>query len=87
MSGLFSHRRCSVSAGNATAAFAQSILENKVCPGVWFPEEEGAFVDFDTDAMELLTRSAKGCRKFVLSQAPWQISSKPRQVGMGLYVE
>ena len=87
MSGLFSHRKCSVSVGNATAAFALALLEKKVNPGVWYPEEDGVFIDFETHAMELLRRSAKGCRKFVLSQAPWQIGSKPRQVGIGLYLE
>ncbi|KAL3580045.1 hypothetical protein D5086_017880 [Populus alba] len=37
--GLFSHRKLSISVGNATAAFALAILEGSTQPGVWFPEE------------------------------------------------
>ena len=85
--GIFSHKRCSVAVGNATAAFASSVLAGRVNPGVWFPEEREAFGDFDADAGDILGDAARGCRKYALSQAPWQISSKPRQVGMGLYME
>ncbi|XP_040993212.1 uncharacterized protein LOC121239905 isoform X2 [Juglans microcarpa x Juglans regia] len=38
--GIFSHRRLSVSVGNATAAFALAVLEGSTQPGVWFPEEK-----------------------------------------------
>ena len=87
VSSLFSHKRCSVAVGNSTASFARSILDGRVNPGVWFPEEESAFIDYDADADAILSRASKGCRKFLVSQAPWQVDSKPRQVGMGMYLE
>ena len=85
--GIFSHKRCSVAVGNATAAFASCMLAGRINAGVWFPEERSAFADFDADVGDILHDASRGCRKYVLSQAPWQISSKPRQVGMGMYIE
>ena len=37
--GLYIHKKLSVCVGQATAAFAQSVLEGGAKPGVWFPEE------------------------------------------------
>ncbi|XP_078152160.1 uncharacterized protein LOC144547399 [Carex rostrata] len=37
--GLFTHKRLSVCAGYATAAFVLAVLEGSTQPGVWFSEE------------------------------------------------
>ncbi|KAJ8770941.1 hypothetical protein K2173_022113 [Erythroxylum novogranatense] len=82
--GLFSHRRLSVSVGTAIAAFALAVLEGNTQPGVWFPEEpEGIAVD----AREvLLKRAARGTLNFVMNKPPWMVETDPKEVGLGIYV-
>ncbi len=41
-SGIFVHKYLSQSMGYSTAAFAQSVLQGKTQPGVWYPEEREA---------------------------------------------
>lgn len=41
-SGIFVHKYLSQSMGYSTAAFAQSVLQGKTQPGVWYPEEKEA---------------------------------------------
>ncbi|XP_018825478.1 uncharacterized protein LOC108994644 isoform X1 [Juglans regia] len=82
--GIFSHRRLSVSVGNATAAFALAVLEGSTQPGVWFPEEpEGIAIE----AREvLLKRAAQGTINFVMNRPPWMVESDPKELGLGIYV-
>ncbi|KAJ3684433.1 hypothetical protein LUZ61_013597 [Rhynchospora tenuis] len=62
--GLFTHKRLSVSAGYAAAAFVLAVLEGSTQPGVWFPEEpEGIAVDA---RKVLLERAAQGTSNFVM---------------------
>ncbi|KAK9274323.1 hypothetical protein L1049_019137 [Liquidambar formosana] len=82
--GIFSHRRLSVSVGNATAAFALAVLEGSTQPGVWFPEEpEGIAIE----ARELLLkRAAEGTINFVMNKPPWMVETNPKEIGLGIYV-
>ncbi|XVF47323.1 hypothetical protein PTKIN_Ptkin03bG0100200 [Pterospermum kingtungense] len=81
---LFSHKRLSVSVGNATAAFALAILEGSTKPGVWFPEEaEGIAIE----AREvLLKRAAQGTINFVMNKPPWMVETDPKELGLGIDV-
>ncbi|XP_057500382.1 uncharacterized protein LOC130784508 [Actinidia eriantha] len=81
---LFSHRRLSVSAGFATAAFVLAILEGSTQPGVWFPEEpEGIAIE----AREaLLRRAAQGTISFVMNKPPWMVETDPKELGLGIYL-
>ncbi|KAL5766456.1 hypothetical protein ACOSP7_017073 [Xanthoceras sorbifolium] len=82
--GIFTHRKLSVSVGNATAAFALAVLEGSTQPGVWFPEEpEGIAVE----ARELLLeRATRGTANFVMNKPPWMVETVPKEVGLGIYV-
>ncbi|KAL5766471.1 hypothetical protein ACOSP7_017088 [Xanthoceras sorbifolium] len=82
--GIFTHRKLSVSVGNATAAFALAVLEGSTQPGVWFPEEpEGIAVE----ARELLLEHAtRGTANFVMNKPPWMVETVPKEVGLGIYV-
>ncbi|KAK1576299.1 hypothetical protein Q3G72_012745 [Acer saccharum] len=86
--GVFSHKKLSVSVGNATAAFALAVLEGSTQPGVWFPEEpEGIAIE----ARELLLeRAAQGTINFVMNKAPWMVETNPKELrhrtkGVGCY--
>ncbi|KAG0480434.1 hypothetical protein HPP92_011292 [Vanilla planifolia] len=81
--GLFTHKRLSVSVGNAIAAFALALLEGSSQPGVWFPEQpEGIAVD----ARErLLERAAQGTSNFVMNKPPWMVGTDPKEIGLGIY--
>ncbi|EEF48935.1 uncharacterized protein LOC8274331 [Ricinus communis] len=82
--GIFSHKRLSVSVGNATAAFVLAILEGSTKPGVWFPEEPEGIA---TEAREvLLQRAAEGTINFVMNKPPWMVETEPKEVGLGIYV-
>ncbi|KAJ4771868.1 hypothetical protein LUZ62_064491 [Rhynchospora pubera] len=62
--GLFTHKKLSVSAGYAAAAFVLAVLEGSTKPGVWFPEEpEGIAVDA---RKVLLERATQGTSNFVM---------------------
>ncbi|KAI5576391.1 hypothetical protein POPTR_009G050100v4 [Populus trichocarpa] len=82
--GLFSHRKLSVSVGNATAAFALAVLEGSTQPGVWFPEEpEGIAIE----ARELLlNRATEGTINFIMNKPPWMVETDPKELGLGIYV-
>ncbi|KVH90375.1 NAD(P)-binding domain-containing protein [Cynara cardunculus var. scolymus] len=82
--GVFSHKRLSVSVGTSIAAFALAVLEGSTQPGVWFPEEpEGIAIE----ARELLLeRAAQGTISFVMHKAPWMVETKPKELGLGIYV-
>ncbi|PQQ20789.1 uncharacterized protein Pyn_10460 [Prunus yedoensis var. nudiflora] len=82
--GIFSHKRLSVSVGNATAAFVLAILEGSTKPGVWFPEEtEGVAIE----ARELLLeRAAQGTFNFVMNKPSWMVETNPKELGLGIYV-
>ncbi|KAI5334722.1 hypothetical protein L3X38_024855 [Prunus dulcis] len=82
--GIFSHKRLSVSVGNATAAFVLAILEGSTEPGVWFPEEtEGIAIE----ARELLLkRAAQGTFNFVMNKPSWMVETNPKELGLGIYV-
>ncbi|OAY30120.1 uncharacterized protein LOC110630915 isoform X2 [Manihot esculenta] len=82
--GIFSHRRLSVSVGNATAAFVLAVLEGSTQPGVWFPEEpEGIAIE----AREvLLQRAAEGTINFIMNKPPWMVETEPKELGLGIYV-
>ncbi|CAB4278353.1 unnamed protein product [Prunus armeniaca] len=82
--GIFSHKRLSVSVGNATAAFVLAILEGSTKPGVWFPEEtEGVAIE----ARELLLeRAARGTFNFVMNKPSWMVETNPKELGLGIYV-
>ncbi|KAI4306741.1 hypothetical protein L6164_029994 [Bauhinia variegata] len=82
--GIFSHKRLSVSVGNATAAFVLAVLEGSTQPGVWFPEEpEGIPIE----AREvLLKRAAQGTINFVMNKPPWMVETEPKELGLGIYV-
>ncbi|XP_059625036.1 uncharacterized protein LOC132268237 isoform X2 [Cornus florida] len=81
---IFSHRKLSVSVGNATASFALAILEGSTQAGVWFPEEpEGIAIE----AREvLLQRAAQGTINFVMNKPPWMVETNPKELGLGIYV-
>ncbi|KAJ1689083.1 hypothetical protein LUZ63_013238 [Rhynchospora breviuscula] len=62
--GLFTHKKLSVSAGYAAAAFVLAVLEGSTQPGVWFPEEpEGIAIDA---RKVLLERATQGTSNFVM---------------------
>lgn len=54
--GLFVHKYLSRSMGYSTAAFAQSVLQGKTQPGVWYPEEKEAL------AVSACVRAYEGVR-------------------------
>lgn len=82
--GVFSHKRLSVSVGNATAAFVLAVLEGSTQPGVWFPEEPQGIA---VEAREtLLERAAVGTINFVMNKPPWMIETEPKELGLGIYV-
>ncbi|TKY67804.1 oxidoreductase protein [Spatholobus suberectus] len=82
--GIFSHRRLSVSAGIATAAFALAILEGSTQPGVWFPEEPQGL---PIEAREvLLKRASQGTFNFVMNRSPWMVETDPKEFGLGIYL-
>ncbi|KAF3327161.1 Saccharopine dehydrogenase NADP binding domain-containing protein [Carex littledalei] len=62
--GLFTHKKLSVCAGYATAAFVLAVLEGSTQPGVWFPEEPEGIA---TEARKiLLERATRGTSNFVM---------------------
>ncbi|KAL6870648.1 hypothetical protein ACP4OV_014496 [Aristida adscensionis] len=64
--GLFTHKKLSVSVGQATAAFVLAILEGSTQPGVWFPEEpEGIAIEA---RKLLLQRASQGTTNFVINK-------------------
>ncbi|XP_020576623.1 uncharacterized protein LOC110022149 isoform X2 [Phalaenopsis equestris] len=82
--GLFTHKRLSVSVGNATAAFAMALLEGATQPGVWFPEQpEGIAVEA---RKKLLERAADGTSNFVMNKPPWMVETNPKEIGLGIYI-
>ncbi|CAI0450212.1 unnamed protein product [Linum tenue] len=82
--GLFSHKSLSQCVGTATAAFALAILEGSTQPGVWFPEEpEGIAVEA---RQILLERVSQGTINFVMNKPPWMVETKPKELGLGIYV-
>lgn len=82
--GVFSHKKLSVSVGNATAAFVLAVLEGSTKPGVWFPEEtEGIAIE----AREvLLKRAAQGTINFAMNKPAWMVETNPKELGLGIYV-
>ncbi|CAI0546800.1 unnamed protein product [Linum tenue] len=82
--GLFSHKSLSQCVGTATAAFALAVLEGSTQPGVWFPEEpEGIAVEA---RQILLERASQGTINFVMNKPPWMVETKPKELGLGIYV-
>ncbi|CAL1409664.1 unnamed protein product [Linum trigynum] len=82
--GLFSHKSLSQCVGTATAAFALAVLEGSTQPGVWFPEEpEGIAVEA---RQILLERASQGTISFVMNKPPWMVETKPKELGLGIYV-
>jgi len=82
----FVHKRLSLSVGFCVAAFARDLLESPAPDspaGVFFPEEQGALAD----AGLLLQRAAQGASEFSLAKAPWQLETRAKQLGFGLYWE
>ena len=63
------------------AAFARAMLAGGTQPGVWFPEEPGAVAD----RRGLLQDAAEGTMRFDLNRSPWELSTDPKQIGMGFY--
>ncbi|TVU50799.1 hypothetical protein EJB05_02189, partial [Eragrostis curvula] len=81
---LFTHRKLSVSAGYATAAFVLAVLEGNTQPGVWFPEEpEGLSIEA---RKLLLQRASQGTINFVMNKPSWMVETDPKEVGLGIYV-
>ncbi|XP_057954434.1 uncharacterized protein LOC131148615 [Malania oleifera] len=81
--GLFSHKRLSISVGNAVAAFALAVLEGSTKPGVWFPEEPAGIA---VEAREvLLKRAAQGTFNFVMNKPPWMVETNPKELMFGIY--
>ncbi|XP_058098665.1 uncharacterized protein LOC131243365 isoform X2 [Magnolia sinica] len=82
--GIFSHKRLSLSVGSATAAFALAVLEGSTEPGVWYPEEpEGIAIEA---RQLLLERAAQGTINFVMNKPPWMVETDPKEIGLGIYV-
>ena len=87
VSSLFVHKRLSVSVGHCVAAFARDVLEHPAgaaAPaGVWYPEEACAVAD----AALLLQRAATGTADFQLNRGAWQLETRSKQLGFGLYLD
>mmetsp|Transcript_29014 Transcript_29014/g.55656 ORF Transcript_29014/g.55656 Transcript_29014/m.55656 type:complete len:443 (-) Transcript_29014:230-1558(-) len=81
--GIYVHKKLSVCVGQATAAFAQNVLEGGTKPGVWYPEEEEAVADKKL----LLERASKGAKKFEINKPGWMMESTPMNIGFGFYWE
>eukprot|EP00873_Tetraselmis_striata_P024375 jgi/Tetstr1/444639/TSEL_032487.t1 len=80
--GLYTHKYLSESVGLSTAAFANAMLNGETEPGVWFPEEPQAV----KARMQLLELASRGCFRFGLNKAFWEIEGDPIQLGMGMYL-
>ncbi|PKA53012.1 hypothetical protein AXF42_Ash001993 [Apostasia shenzhenica] len=81
---IFTHRRLSISVGNATAAFALAILEGVAQPGVWFPEQpEGISIEARG---RLLERAVFGSTNFVMNKPAWMVETDLKEVGLGIYI-
>jgi len=80
--GLYDHTSLSEGVGACTAAFACGMLEGLTQPGVWYPEHREAVADRE----QLLERAAVGTERFIINKAPFQLSSEPKKLGMGIYV-
>ena len=89
VSSLFVHRQLSRAVGNAVAAFALDVLENPAgssadAPaGVFWPEEPGGVAD----AERLLSRAGEGTQAFEQNRGRWQLESRAKQLGFGLYLD
>ncbi|KAL6870647.1 hypothetical protein ACP4OV_014495 [Aristida adscensionis] len=82
--GLFTHKKLSVSVGQATAAFVLAVLEGSTQPGVWFPEErEGIAIEA---RKVLLERASQGTTNFVMNKPSWMVETDPKELGLGIYV-
>ncbi|GFR50296.1 hypothetical protein Agub_g12486 [Astrephomene gubernaculifera] len=79
--GIFTHRLLSQAMGYSTAAFAQSVLQGKTQPGVWYPEEQGAL----QDRRQFLQFASTGCSRFDLNRSAWALESEVRQIGGLIY--
>ncbi|KAG2451617.1 hypothetical protein HYH02_003398 [Chlamydomonas schloesseri] len=80
-SGIFVHKYLSQSMGYSTAAFAQSVLQGKTQPGVWYPEEKEAL----QDRRQFLQFAATGCSRFELNRSAWALESEIKQIGGMIY--
>ncbi|GIL68555.1 hypothetical protein Vafri_21811 [Volvox africanus] len=80
-SGIFVHKYLSQSMGYSTAAFAQSVLQGKTKPGVWYPEEPEAL----QDRRQFLQLAATGCSRFDLNRSAWALESEITQIGGLIY--
>jgi len=81
--GLFVHEKLSESVGASTAAFAACMLAGQTQPGVWFPEQAEGI-----PSRELLLKLAShGAKQILLNKSPFQISTDPIQLGIGIYIE
>ncbi|GLI71627.1 hypothetical protein VaNZ11_016899 [Volvox africanus] len=80
-SGIFVHKYLSQSMGYSTAAFAQSVLQGKTKPGVWYPEEPEAL----QDRRQFLKLAATGCSRFDLNRSAWALESEITQIGGLIY--
>ncbi|EFJ44432.1 hypothetical protein VOLCADRAFT_95342 [Volvox carteri f. nagariensis] len=80
-SGIFVHKYLSQSMGYSTAAFAQSVLQGKTKPGVWYPEEPEAL----QDRRQFLQLAATGCSRFDLNRSAWALESEIKQIGGLIY--
>jgi short subunit dehydrogenase-like uncharacterized protein len=87
VSSLFVHKRLSVSVGHCVAAFARDLLEHPAGPdapaGVYFPEAASGVADAEL----LLRRAATGTLDWQQNRAGWQLESRSRQLGFGLYLD
>eukprot|EP00873_Tetraselmis_striata_P024029 jgi/Tetstr1/444293/TSEL_032184.t1 len=89
----WAHRMRIESVGLSTAAFANAMLNGETEPGVWFPEEPQAVKvgaaapprPFAA-AIELLELASRGCFRFGLNKAFWEIEGDPIQLGMVMYL-
>ncbi len=61
----------------------RAMLDGDTQPGVWFPEQKEAI----RNRPLLLQRAAEGCFRFEMNKAPWEFSSAPKRVVMGIYLD
>jgi len=85
-SSLFVHPKTPHSAGAATCAFADAVLNGQVPPGVHFPEEDCVLGGEEDKYKQFFEVASEGAQTFALAQAPWRIGTTPKQMGMGIYL-